>query len=103
MTDFNKLTQDEKRDFLIKHVLEDKYFSKAHDIFKTYLQKQELKKLSSEELKKYITTRNNTKQANYIYNYLKDYERAVEKCVSHQSRYKDIVDNVYQEKIKPLN
>jgi hypothetical protein len=98
MTYFNKLTKDEKREFLIKNVLEDKYFSKAHDIFKTYLEKQESKKLSSEELKKYITTRNNTKQALYIENYLRDYERAIEKCVSHQSRYKDIVYYVYQEK-----
>ena len=98
MTDFNKLTQDKKREFLIKHVLEDKYFSKAHDTFKTYLQKQESKKLSSEELKKYIATRNNIKQAKYIAIYLKDYERAIEKCISHQSRYKDIVDDVYQEK-----
>ena len=99
MTDlFNKCTKEEQREFLIKHILEDKYFSKAHDIFKTYLQKQESKKLSSEELKKYITTRNNTKKANYIKIYLKDYERAIEKCVSHQSRYKDIVCDVYQEK-----
>ena len=73
MTDFNNLAKEKQRYFLIKHVLEDKYFSKAHDTFKIYLHQLESKILSPEELKKYIINRNNTKQAKYIDIYFNNY------------------------------
>jgi hypothetical protein len=90
--DFLKLSEDDKRKFLIKNILDNKYFEDVHKIFKNKYPKYIYNKKELELILK------KQKFDNYIKGFiseLKTYNRAVNNCALHQSRYKDIVYDVY--------
>jgi len=94
-TAFNKLSLDEQSKFLITNILNNKTFEKIHNIIKEnynhYI-------FEGEELIKYKYELNNKRLVQCIYKELARYERAVDKCLVEQSRYKDIVYWVYDAK-----
>jgi hypothetical protein len=94
-TAFNKLSIDEQSKFLIINILNNKIFGKIHNIIKEnynhYI-------FEGEELIKYKYELNNKRLVQCIYKELARYERAVDKCLVEQSRYKDIVYWVYDAK-----
>ncbi len=94
-TAFNKLSIDEQSKFLIINILNNKNFGKIHNIIKEnynhYI-------FEGEELIKYKYELNNKRLVQCIYKELARYERAVDKCLVEQSRYKDIVYWVYDAK-----
>jgi hypothetical protein len=98
---FEKLSIDERRKFIINHLLKDKYFSKIHrnvkDNYCEYI-------LDGEALVKYKLELNNRRNAMHIMNALKSYEHAVDKIMAEYSRYKDLVYDVfsYKESIEEL-
>lgn len=95
MEEFNKLSVDEQRRFIINKIINDKYFSKIHktvnDNYCEYI-------LEGDELVKYKLDLNNRRNAQHILNALKKYEHAVDKVMAEYSRYKDVVYNVYEYK-----
>jgi hypothetical protein len=94
-TEFNKLSIDERRKFIISNILQDKFFNKIHSTVKdTYCQYI----LEGDELVKFKLDLNNKKQASHISNALKEYEHSVDKIMAEYSRYKDLVYNVYSNK-----
>jgi conjugal transfer/entry exclusion protein len=92
MEEFNKLTIDEQRKFIINKIISDKYFSKIHrnvkDNYCEYI-------LEGDTLVKYKLELNNRRNAMHISNALKNYEHAVDKVMAEYSRYKDVVYDVY--------
>jgi hypothetical protein len=88
---FDKLTIDEKRKFIITNILNDTYFNKIHNTIKdnyiNYI-------LEGNELIKYKLELNNKRNAKHISNALKEYEHAVDKCFVEYSRYKDLYYDV---------
>ena len=95
MEEFNKLTNDEQRKFIINKIISDKYFSKIHrnikDNYCEYI-------LDGEALVKYKLELNNRRNAMHIMNALKEYAHSVDKIMAEYSRYKDIVYDVYSNK-----
>ena len=92
MEEFNKLTNDEQRRFIINKIISDKYFSKIHrnikDNYCEYI-------LEGDVLVKYKLELNNRRNAMHISNALKNYEHSIDKVMAEYSRYKDIVYDVY--------
>lgn len=90
--EFLKLSEDERRKFLIKNVLDNKYFEDVHKIFKNKYPKYIYNKKQLQIILK------KQKFDNYIKGLISElrvYSRAVNNCAIHQSRYKDIVYDVY--------
>ena len=90
--EFLKLSEDEKRKFLIKNILDNKYFEEIHKIFKNKYPKYIYNK---KELEIILKKQNFDVYIKGLISELKVYNRAVNNCAIHQSRYKDIVLNVY--------
>ena len=89
---FLKLSEEKKRKFLIKNILDNKYFEDIHNVFKNKYPKYIYNKKELEIILK--------KQKFDIYikgliSELRTYKKAVKDCFVHQSRYKDIVYDVY--------
>jgi hypothetical protein len=90
--EFESLTIEEQRKFLIKSILNDNYFHNIHKSIKdSYIEYI----YDKDELKNKLKERNNRRMGNIIRNNLKYYTNSVNKCFIEQSRYKDIVDEVY--------
>jgi hypothetical protein len=89
---FNKLSLEEQSKFIITNILNNKNFVKIHDLIKNNYYNYFLE---GEELIKHKLKINNDKIAKNICNELIRYEKAVDKCLSNQSRYDDIVYWVY--------
>jgi hypothetical protein len=90
--EFESLTIEEQRKFLIKSILNDNYFQNIHKSIKdSYIEYI----YDNDELKNKLKERNNRRIGNIIRNNLKYYTNSVNKCFIEQSRYKDIVDEVY--------
>ena len=90
--EFESLINEEKRKFLIKSILNDNYFHNIHKSIKdSYIEYI----YDKDELKNKLKERNNRRIGNIIRNNLKYYTNSVNKCFIEQSRYKDIVDEVY--------
>jgi hypothetical protein len=88
---FDKLTIDEKRKFIITNILTDTYFNKIHNTIKdSYINYI----LEGDELIKYKLELNIKRNAKHISNALKEYEHAVDKCFVEYSRYKDLYYDV---------
>jgi hypothetical protein len=94
-TAFNKLSLDEQSKFLIANILNNKNFVKIHNFIKNNYYNYFLE---GEELIKHKLKMYNDRITKNIYNELQRYERAVDKCLVEQSRYKDIVYWVYDAK-----
>jgi hypothetical protein len=92
MKEFNKLSIDEQRKFIINKIISDKYFCKivnnVKDNYCEYI-------LEGDELVKYKLELNNRRNAMHIMNALKNYEHTIDKVMAEHSRYKDIVYDVY--------
>lgn len=92
---FNKLSLEEQSKFIITNILNNNKFNKVHDVIKnTYYDYY----LEGDELIKHKLKLKNEKNIKNINSELAKYERAVDKCLSNQSRYKDIVYWVYDAK-----
>ena len=90
--EFESLINEEKRKFLIKSILNDNYFHNIHKSIKdSYIEYI----YDKDELKIKLEERNNRLMGNTIRNNLQYYTNSVNKCFIEQSRYKDIVDEVY--------
>jgi hypothetical protein len=89
---FEKLSIDEQRKFIINHIIKDNYFNKINnnvkDNYCEYI-------LEGEELSKYKLELNNRRNAMHIMNALKEYAHSVDKIMAEYSRYKDIVYDVF--------
>jgi hypothetical protein len=94
-TAFNKLSLDEQSKFLIANILNNKNFVKIHNFIKNNYYNYFLE---GEELIKHKLKMYNDRITKNIYKELSRYERAVDKCLVEQSRYKDIVYWVYDAK-----
>ncbi len=83
---FNELSSNDKRIFLLKNILNDEYFKDIHQIIND----------------KYSNNTNieNDEQimTNTIIRYLYEYNEAIKECYIDQSRYKDLVSNVFDMK-----
>ena len=90
--EFLKLSKDEKRKFLIKNILDDKYFEDVHKIFKNKYPKYIYDK---KELQIILKKNKFDIYIKSLISELNIYKRAVNNCALHQSRYKDIVYDVY--------
>jgi hypothetical protein len=91
---FNELSINDKRIFLLNNILEDAYFKDIHQIIKTN---------TSNVYSNYISIDkpdvNSTKViTNRIIRYLYQYEQAIKQCYIDQSRYKDLVQDVFDMK-----
>jgi len=89
---FNNLSLDEQSTFIVSNILNNKNFIRMHNYIKrnyshSYLQ--------GEELIKHKLKVNNYRLKKLLFNELNTYEKAVDKCLAKQSRYKDIVYKVY--------
>jgi hypothetical protein len=89
---FNKLSLDEQSKFIITNILNNNNFTKMHNFIKNNYYNYYME---GEELIKHELKIKNDKLTKSIYNELERYERAVDKCMVDQSRYKDIVYYVY--------
>jgi hypothetical protein len=89
---FNKLSLVEQTKFIITNILTNNTFTKMHDFIKNNYYNYFLE---GEELIKHKLKINNDRLTKNIYNELQAYEKAVDKCMVNQSRYKDIVYWVY--------
>jgi hypothetical protein len=90
--EFAKLSLDEQSKFIITNILNNENFNKMHSFIKNNYYNYFLE---GEELIKHKLKINNERLAKCINNELNRYEKAVDKCLSNQSRYKDIVYWVY--------
>ena len=93
--EFDKLSIDIKRKIILKHIINDDYFKDITTIVKNKYAKDIYE---GDELKKIEDENKHRRIAYHIRNALNEYEHAVNKCLSNQSRYKDIVCEVYSEK-----
>ncbi len=89
---FNKLSTNDKHKFIVNAIINDKFFEKYHTKFKIdYIDYIDDK----EEIKKLIEDKKIKQKVKNFIDELWEYERAVDKCCTNQSRYKDIVYDVY--------
>ena len=94
---FEKLKDYEKREFLIKNIMKDKFFDKYHKTFDsdfiTFI-------YSKEEQEQKIKQRDNNLFVNNFIDTLNDYKNSIHELLSQQSRYKDfycyVADNIEQ-------
>jgi hypothetical protein len=85
---FNKLSSNDKRIFLLKNILNDEYFKDIHQII-------------NDKYSNYTNTNINNEEQNMTNNiikYLYKYNQAIKECYIDQSRYKDLVLNVFDMK-----
>lgn len=90
--EFSKLTEEEQRKFLLKNILNKKYFSKVHKILKDKYPKYIYDK---SELQKVLKKQKFNNYFKNFINVLGEHTKAVNYCALHQSRYKDVVCEVY--------
>ncbi len=90
--EFDKLEIDIKRKLILKHIINDEFFK---DIINTVKHKYAKYIYEGDELKNTQDKNKQRRVACLLRNELNEYEHAVNKCLSNQSRYKDIVYNVY--------
>jgi hypothetical protein len=84
--------ESDNRKFIIKSILNNNYFHKIHKIVEDLYIEHIYDK---DELKIKKNERNNKRMGKKIRNDLKSYQHYVNKCFIEQSRYKDIVLDVY--------
>lgn len=84
---FNELSSNDKRIFLLKNILNDEYFKDIHQII-------------NNKYSDYIKTENDDEKSmtTRIIKYLYEYNEAIKDCYIDQSRYKDLVLNVFDMK-----
>ena len=94
---FEKLTEYERREFLIKNIMKDELFEKYHELFNSdfipYI-------YSKDEQEEKIKQRDNNIFVNNFNDTLNDYKNSIHELLSQQSRYKDlyysVADNIEQ-------
>ncbi len=85
---FNELSSNDKRIFLLKNILDDTHFKDIHQII-------------NNKYSNYLSTNTDNEEqnmTNIIIKYLYDYNQAIKECYIDQSRYKDLVLNVFDMK-----
>ncbi len=86
---FDKLSINDKRIFLLNNILNDEYFKDIHQTIKTYAKRDYY---ADSDVK------SNQEMIHIIIRYLYQYEEAIKQCYIEQSRYKDVVSDVFSMK-----
>ncbi len=93
--EFDNLSIENKRKIVLNHIINDDYFKDILNIVKNKYAKDIYE---GKELKKILDENKQRRVACILRNELNEYSHAVSKCLSNQSRYKDIVYWVYSAK-----
>ncbi len=92
---FNELSINDKRIFLINNILEDSYFKDIHQTIKNHVKND----YNTNNIDTQLPDNNSTQvMTNRIIRYLYNYEQAINRCYIEQSRYKDVIQDVFDMK-----